>query len=80
MANQSLFDFADLPEWEQAALEDVQVAEVVFNLPLEKPYTYSIPDEFRELVRPVKTLIIDAQGIADNKADWIDEFSQAISR
>lgn len=39
-----------------------------------------LPAEFRELVRPVKSLVIDAQGIADNKADWIDEFSQAISR
>ena len=49
---QGLFEFADLPEWEQAAAEDVQVAEIVFNLPLEKPYTYSIPDEFRELLKP----------------------------
>lgn len=48
---QGLFEFADLPEWEQAAAEDIQVAEVVFNLPLEKPYTYSIPDEFRDLLR-----------------------------
>lgn len=48
---QGLFDFADLPEWEQAAAEDIQVAEVVFNLPLERPYTYQIPDEFRELLR-----------------------------
>ncbi|APZ91863.1 replication restart helicase PriA [Fuerstiella marisgermanici] len=48
---QGLFEFADLPEWEQAAAEDLQVAEVVFNLPLEKPYTYSIPDEFRELLK-----------------------------
>ncbi len=48
---QGLFEFADLPEWEQAAAEDVMVAEVVFNLPLEKPYTYSIPDEFRELLK-----------------------------
>lgn len=48
---QGLFEFADLPEWEQAAAEDVQVAEVVFNLPLEKPYTYSIPDEFRDRLR-----------------------------
>jgi len=51
VTDQGLFEFADLPEWEQAAAEDVQVAEVVFNLPLEKPYTYSIPDEFRELLR-----------------------------
>ena len=52
MSNQQgLFEFADLPEWEQAAAEDLQVAEVVFNLPLEKPYTYSIPDDFRELLK-----------------------------
>lgn len=48
---QALFDFAELPEWEQAAAEDLQVADVVFNLPLEKPYTYSIPSEFRELLQ-----------------------------
>jgi primosomal protein N' (replication factor Y) len=52
VVNQGLFDFADLPEWEQAALDDVQVAQVVFNLPLEKPYTYLIPDAFREFLRP----------------------------
>lgn len=51
MANQGLFEFADLPEWEQAAQEDVQIAEVVFNLPLEKPYSYLIPDGIRELLR-----------------------------
>lgn len=49
--SQGLFEFADLPEWEQAAAEDIQVAEVVFNLPLEKPYTYSIPDSLRELLK-----------------------------
>lgn len=49
---QSLFEFADQPEWERAAQDDVRVAEVVFNLPLEKPYTYFIPDEIRELLKP----------------------------
>lgn len=48
---QGLFEFADIPEWEQAAAEDIQVAEVVFNLPLEKPYTYSIPDPLRDLLQ-----------------------------
>lgn len=48
---QGLFEFAELPAWEQAAADDVQVADVVFNLPLERPYTYLIPDEFRELLR-----------------------------
>ena len=49
---QGLFEFAELLDWEQAAQEDIQVAEVAFNLPPETPYTYLIPDEFRELVRP----------------------------
>ncbi|MBL8819332.1 MAG: primosomal protein N' [Planctomyces sp.] len=48
---QNLFGFAEMPEWERAAQEDVQVAEVVFNLPLEKPYTYLIPEEFRGMLR-----------------------------
>lgn len=39
-----------------------------------------LPPEFRDLVRPVKTLMIDPQGIADNKADWIDEFNQALAQ
>lgn len=39
-----------------------------------------LPAEFRDLVRPIKTLMIDPQGIADNKADWIDEFNQALSQ
>ena len=51
-ASQGLFEFAEMPEWERAAREDVQTAQVVFNLPLEKPYTYLVPQEFRELLRP----------------------------
>ncbi|MBX2883734.1 MAG: thiamine ABC transporter substrate binding subunit [Granulosicoccus sp.] len=39
-----------------------------------------LPAVFRNLVRPVKSLMIDAQGIADNKADWIDEFNQRLNR
>ena len=39
-----------------------------------------LPAVFRNLVRPVKSLMIDPQGIADNKADWIDEFNQALNR
>jgi len=54
VGNQGLFDFADLPEWEQAAQDDVQIADVVFNLPLEKPYTYTVSDELREILRPGK--------------------------
>ena len=52
MSGQGLFDFVDLPEWEQAAADDVQVAEVVFNLPLQQPWSYLIPDEFRPLLLP----------------------------
>ncbi|MFN8707532.1 MAG: primosomal protein N', partial [Planctomyces sp.] len=51
-SQQNLFGFADTPEWEQAAAEDFLVADVVFNLPLERPYTYRIPDELRELTGP----------------------------
>ena len=32
-------------------MDDVLVAEVVFNLPLERPYTYAIPDELRERIQ-----------------------------
>lgn len=41
-----------MPEWQQAAMDDVLVAEVVFNLPLERPYTYAIPDELRDRIQP----------------------------
>lgn len=50
-SQQGQFGFAEMPEWQQAAMEDVLVAEVVFNLPLERPYTYSIPEELRDRVR-----------------------------
>lgn len=49
---QNLFGFADVPEWEQAARDDVMLAEVVFNLPLEKPYTYLVPEPLRAMLRP----------------------------
>ena len=39
---------------------------------------HGLPAEFGELVQPTKSLLIDAQGIADNKSDWIDEFNQAV--
>ncbi len=51
MSQQGLFGFADTPEWQQAAMEDVLVAEVVFNLPLERPYTYAIPDLMRDRIQ-----------------------------
>ncbi len=51
VASQGQFGFADVPEWQQAAMEDVLVADVVFNLPLERPYTYLIPDPLRGRVQ-----------------------------
>lgn len=39
-----------------------------------------LPPEFSKLVKPVKSLVIDPQGIADNKSDWIDEFNQGMSQ
>ena len=33
-------------------MEDVLVADVVFDLPLERPYTYSIPDAVRDRILP----------------------------
>lgn len=47
--------------------------------PVVFPREKGLPAEFRNLVKPVKALMIDAQGIADNKDDWIDEFSQSLS-
>ncbi len=51
-SQQGQFGFADIPEWQQAAMDDGLVAEVVFNLPLERPYTYAVPDEFRDRLQP----------------------------
>jgi primosomal protein N' (replication factor Y) (superfamily II helicase) len=48
---QSLFEFAETPDWELSAADDVLVADVVFNLPLERPYTYLVPDPLREMLR-----------------------------
>lgn len=51
----NLFSEADFPEppptWEVADLSDVVCAEVVFNLPVEKPFLYRIPDELRGLLQ-----------------------------
>lgn len=41
-------DFPDpLPGWEIADQSDVICAEVVFNLPIDKPFLYRIPDDIR---------------------------------
>ena len=39
-----------------------------------------LPEAFATLVRPVRSLVIDPQGITENKLDWIDEFNQALSQ
>ncbi|MBL8813223.1 MAG: primosomal protein N' [Planctomycetaceae bacterium] len=48
---QGMFGFAETPEWQQAAQEDVLIADVVFNLPLERPYSYAIPEPLRGRVQ-----------------------------
>ncbi len=52
----SLFSPAELPAnlqpWEAAAQGDVLSAAVVFNLPLETPYHYLVPDALRTLIQP----------------------------
>lgn len=40
----------ELSAWEVAADQDRTVAEVVFNRPLETPFTYLVPDALRELI------------------------------
>ena len=46
-------DFPDpLPVWEVADLSDVVCAEVVFNLPVDQPFLYLIPDDIRGHVQP----------------------------
>ncbi|MEY2726805.1 MAG: Primosomal protein, partial [Planctomycetota bacterium] len=45
--SQGFLSFADTPDWLQAAQDDVLLAEIVFNLPLERPYTYRIPEPLR---------------------------------
>jgi primosomal protein N' (replication factor Y) len=50
-SQQGKFDFAETPEWQIAANEDVMVADVVFNLPLERPYSYAIPDAIRNRIQ-----------------------------
>ena len=50
-SQQGKFDFAETPEWQNAANDDVMVADVVFNLPLERPYSYAVPDAIRDRIR-----------------------------
>lgn len=39
-----------------------------------------LPEAFGNLVQPTRSLVIDAQGVTDNRLDWIDEFNQAMSQ
>ncbi len=39
-----------------------------------------LPAAFADLIQPTRGLTIDAQGVAENKLDWIDEFNQALSQ
>ena len=39
-----------------------------------------LPEAFGTLVQPARSLAIDAQGVTDNRLDWIDEFNQALSQ
>lgn len=50
--SQGFLGFADKPDWQQAAQDDVQIADVVFNLPLERPYSYLVPEKLRGMLRP----------------------------
>ncbi len=50
-SQQGRFEFAETPEWQNAAKDDILVADVVFNLPLERPYTYAIPDAIRDRIK-----------------------------
>lgn len=48
-----LFSAADAPtDWELAAEGDRLVAQVVFNRPLESPYSYLVPEPLREVIQP----------------------------
>ena len=49
----SLFELESPDEsWEIAADQDRLQADVVFNRPLDSPYSYLVPDNLRDLVRP----------------------------
>ena len=39
-----------------------------------------LPGPFYNLVQPSRGLSINAQGVTDNRLDWIDEFNQALSQ
>lgn len=50
-SQKNLFEL-DVPIWEEAADADQMTAEVVFNRPLEQPYSYLVPDGLREIIQP----------------------------
>ena len=46
-----LFD-ADNAAWEDAAAEDFMTADIVFNRPLNTPFSYIVPDALRDMIQP----------------------------
>lgn len=69
-SQQGQFGFAEMPEWQQAAMEDVLVAEVVFNLPLERPYTYAIPELLRDRMRPGQRVLLPPEKVGAIAESW----------
>ncbi len=39
-----------------------------------------LPAAFGPLIRPTRGLTIDAQGVTNNRLDWLDEFNQALNQ
>ncbi|MFM8583651.1 MAG: DEAD/DEAH box helicase, partial [Planctomycetaceae bacterium] len=51
MKQQHLFE-PDPPEWELVDRDDIWCAQLVFNRPLDTPFDYVVPEEFRPVLKP----------------------------
>lgn len=51
MKQQRLFE-PDPPAWELADRDDLLCAQLVFNRPLDTPFDYYVPEEFRDKLKP----------------------------
>ncbi|MFN9269761.1 MAG: primosomal protein N' [Planctomycetaceae bacterium] len=51
MKQQHLFE-PDPPEWELVDRDDIWCAQLVFNRPLDTPFDYIVPEEFRPRLKP----------------------------
>ncbi|MFM8218229.1 MAG: primosomal protein N', partial [Planctomycetaceae bacterium] len=51
MKQQHLFE-PDPPEWELVDRDDIWCAQLVFNRPLDTPFDYVVPEEFRPVLQP----------------------------